>query len=272
MKHMNYLKYLESKDGTKLYTKINEVKESKANIVIAHGLAEHLDRYDELVSFLNEHHYNVIRFDQRGHGRSEGKKVFYSNIDEIVDDLDTIINYVQENFTGNIFLIGHSMGGYAVTLFGTKHPNKVAGIITSGALTRYNKQIFGEPNRDIPEDTYVKNELGDGVCSDEDVIKKYSNDDLVAKEISMGLVYTLFDGITYLKEHSNDFKDEVLILHGKEDGLVSPKDSIDLYNEIASEQKSLHIYEGLQHEIFNESSYNQSIFRDIVDWLDNKIK
>ena len=35
---MNYIKYLESKDGTKLYTKVNEVKESKANIIIAHGL------------------------------------------------------------------------------------------------------------------------------------------------------------------------------------------------------------------------------------------
>lgn len=109
---MNYIKYLESKDGTKLYTKVNEVKESKANIIIAHGLAEHLDRYDELVAFLNEHHYNVVRFDQRGHGRSEGKRVFYSHVDEIIDDLDRIINYTKENYSGRVFLIGHSMGGW----------------------------------------------------------------------------------------------------------------------------------------------------------------
>lgn len=153
---MNYIKYLESKDGTKLYTKVNEVKESKANIIIAHGLAEHLDRYDELVAFLNEHHYNVVRFDQRGHGRSEGKRVFYSHVDEIIDDLDRIINYTKENYSGRVFLIGHSMGGYAVTLFGTKYPNKVDGIITSGALTRYNKSTFGEPDKNISADTYVK--------------------------------------------------------------------------------------------------------------------
>ena len=78
------------------------------------------------------------------------------------------------------------------------------------------------------------------------------------------------DGIAYLKEHPSHFIDPVLILHGKEDGLVSYKDSIDLYNEIAS-KKSSDIYENLQHEIFNESSYNQSIFRDIIDWLDSKI-
>ncbi|MDU3265226.1 MAG: alpha/beta hydrolase, partial [Staphylococcus sp.] len=141
---------------------------------------------------------------------------------------------------------------------------------TSGALTRYNKSTFGEPDKNISADTYVKNELEDGVCSDEEIIQKYRDDDLVAKEISIGLIFTLMDGIAYLKEHPSHFIDPVLILHGKEDGLVSYKDSIDLYNEIASKKKSLYIYENLQHEIFNESSYNQSIFRDIIDWLDSK--
>ncbi|RIM95662.1 alpha/beta hydrolase, partial [Staphylococcus shinii] len=27
-----------------------------------------------------------------------------------------------------------------------------------------------------------------------------------------------------------------------------------------------------QHEILNESSYNLSIFKEIVDWLDNEIR
>ena len=77
-------------------------------------------------------------------------------MDEIIDDLDRIINYTKENYSGRVFLIGHSMGGYAVTLFGTKYPNKVDGIITSGALTRYNKRTFGEPDKNISADTYVK--------------------------------------------------------------------------------------------------------------------
>ena len=48
-------------------------------------------------------------------------RVFYSHVDEIIDDLDRIINYTKENYSGRVFLIGHSMGGYAVTLFGTKY-------------------------------------------------------------------------------------------------------------------------------------------------------
>ena len=42
-----------------------KLKRLKANIIIVHGLAEHLDRYDEITSYLNENEFNVIRYDQR---------------------------------------------------------------------------------------------------------------------------------------------------------------------------------------------------------------
>ncbi|MDU0461280.1 MULTISPECIES: alpha/beta hydrolase [Staphylococcus cohnii species complex] len=269
---MNYIKYVLSKDNTKLYTKINEVEKAKANIIIVHGLAEHLDRYDEITSYLNENEFNVIRYDQRGHGRSEGKQTFYSNKDEIVEDLSAVIDKVKENYEGKIYLIGHSMGGYTVTLFGTQHPNEVSGIITSGALTRYNKKLFGEVDKQIDMNSYFDNVLSEGLCSDQEVVEKYALDDLNAKQISMGLVSTLIEGVKYLKENASKFIDSTLILHGKEDGLVSYKDSLQLFDEIGSEHKSIHIYDGLQHEIFNESSFNKSIFKEIVDWLDNEMQ
>ncbi|WP_410524585.1 alpha/beta fold hydrolase, partial [Prevotella sp. OH937_COT-195] len=55
-----------------MYGKINTVNNLKANVIIVHGLAEYMDRYDELTTFLNDNQFNVIRYDQRGHGRSEG--------------------------------------------------------------------------------------------------------------------------------------------------------------------------------------------------------
>ncbi|RIN39152.1 alpha/beta hydrolase [Staphylococcus succinus] len=268
---MNYIKYLTSKDGTRLYTKINEVKDAKANIIIVHGLAEHLDRYDEITEYLNAKQFNVIRYDQRGHGRSDGQQTYFSHVEEIVEDLSTIIDEVKVNYGDKVYLIGHSMGGYTVMLYGTKHPNVVDGVITSGALTQYNYELFGELDRSMSSHTYIDNDLGEGVCSDKSVITKYKLDDLNAKQISMGLIYTLMDGVQYLKNHADAFKAHILILHGKDDGLVSYKDSMQLYEEIGSKHKSLHIYDGLQHEIFNESSYNQSIFREITDWLENEI-
>lgn len=272
MKDLNYIKYIASKDGTNLYTKVNEVNSAKGNIIIVHGVAEHLDRYDELTNYLNHNGFNVIRYDQRGHGRSEGQQTFYSTANEIVDDLTAIINEVKSQFDGELYLIGHSMGGYTVTLFGTQYPSKVDGIVTSGALTRYNKETFGKIDKSADMHSYIENVLSDGLCSDKTVVKKYALDDLNAKQISNGLLITLIEGVEYLKNNAQQFVDPILILHGKEDGLVSYKDSIQLFDEIGSEHKSIHIYDDLQHEIFNESSYNESIFREIVDWLNREIQ
>lgn len=268
---MHYIKYVKSKDNTKLYMKVNDVQEAKANIIIVHGVAEHLDRYDEITGYLNDNGFNVIRYDQRGHGRSEGKQTFYSNSDEIVEDLEAVTNDVKTHMDGKVYLIGHSMGGYTVALYGTQHPNKVDGVITSGALTRYNNELFGNPDKNISPDTYLENSLGEGVCSEKEVMEKYELDDLNAKQISMGLIFSLMDGIEYLKAHAQNFTDNVLILHGKEDGLVSYQDSIQFFQEIGSVHKSLHIYDCLQHEIFNEKSQNKFIFEEIVEWLENEL-
>ena len=68
------------------------------------------------------------------------------------------------------------------------------------------------------------------------------------------------DGIAYLKEHPSHFIDPVLILHGKEDGLVSYKDSIDLYNEIASKKKVSCIFMKIYNMKFSMSRHIIKVF------------
>ncbi|MBF7020239.1 alpha/beta hydrolase [Staphylococcus sp. 18_1_E_LY] len=273
---MNYIKHITSSDGTKLYTKVNEGYtdnyEDSVNVIIVHGLAEHLDRYDELADRLQINGFNVIRYDQRGHGRSEGAQTYYDNDSQIVEDLQAVVSFVRTTYGNNIFLIGHSMGGYTVALYGTFYPNQVRGIVTSGALTRDNKGLFSEILEDstLPKDSYIDNALGEGVCSDKDVQAKYELDDLVAKRISRGLIYSLDSGVDKLKTHAARFVDDVLIMHGLNDGLVSYEDALQFFNEIGSTNKSLRIYDTLEHEILNESKYNSTIFEDIIDWIQLK--
>lgn len=272
---MNYTKYISSHDGTQLYTKINTADElfsfgdETINVIIVHGLAEHLDRYDELTDYLVNYDYNVIRYDQRGHGRSEGPRAYYDNKDQIIEDLTAVVDYVKAHFEGKVFLIGHSMGGFAASMFATRFPGRVDGIITSGAVTRDNNQLFEEAygERKIPADTYFPNDMSDGLCSDPQVVENYQRDDLVLKEVSMGLTYAIIDGVIELKSKPDDFVDDVLIMHGTADGLVNPQDALQFYSEIASKHKSLRLYDGLEHELFNESHYNNVIFEDVASWI-----
>ncbi|MEC0128811.1 alpha/beta hydrolase [Paenibacillus pabuli] len=262
---------IKSFDGTKLYFSKDTVDNAKAAVVIVHGLAEHASRYDYLTEKLNQRGFNVYRFDHRGHARSEGQRAFYSDFHQIIEDVNVIVEAaLQESANIPLYVIGHSMGGFATSSFGTKYPGKVKGIVLSGALTRYHTKVAGELPLDLPPGTYFPNELGSGVCSDPEVVSAYANDPLVEKQISVDLFNSLGCGITWLKEHATQFVDPVLVLHGANDGLVSEQDSRDFYGDIASTDKTLKIYAHLMHEIFNEPSRDEVIEEAIV-WIEKRI-
>lgn len=258
----------ETFDGIELYGKTDALDNPRAVVVLVHGLCEHQGRYDYLTMRLNAQGYSVYRFDHRGHGRSQGQKVFYSNFEEIARDVDTVVERaINENPYSPIFVIGHSMGGYAATLHGTKYAGKVDGYVLSGAWTRDNKGLTAAAmTAEAPDDFYLPNELGDGVCSDPAVGAAYEADPYVMKEMSLGLLRTVNAGQKWLKENAAEFSDPVIILHGADDGLVDVKDSLELYQEISSTDKSLRVYSGLLHEIFNEYD-KDSVIEDALDWL-----
>lgn len=255
-------------DGTKLYLKTDMPDNPRATVIIVHGICEHQGRYDHVTAALNAAGYGVYRFDHRGHGRSEGKRVFFSSFDDLPDDLKVISDLVHsEQPSGKVFILGHSMGGLCATLFATKYPGVADGFILSGALTRYNNRLFGDEPITVPPDTYVPNELGGGVCSDPEVVRAYGADPYVEKQISVSFALMTPGAISYLVENAASFVEPALILHGANDGLVSEKDSRDLFGEIGSDDKTLHIYAKLFHEILNEPS-KDAILQEIVAWLD----
>ncbi|GEL07726.1 alpha/beta hydrolase [Salisediminibacterium halotolerans] len=261
---------IKSFDGLKLFGKKDEAAEPKRVVVIVHGLAEHLGRYEPLTAELTQSRATVYRYDQRGHARSEGKRVFIEDYNELINDLLVQVELAKSENPGlPVYVIGHSMGGYTAAVFGTKYPGTVNGFVLSGALTRYNQPIFGELPLPYEADTYLPNELGDGVCSDPAVIEDYMNDPNVEKEISVGLINALAPGVELLTGEPQRFTDPVLVLHGNDDGLVSEKDSRDFFGEVASKDKTLKIYSGLMHEIFNEVS-KQDVYDDVIAWLNKQ--
>ena len=58
-----------------------------------------------------------------------------------------------------------------------------------------------------------------------------------------------------------------LVLHGGDDRIVLPYASRKLYEALASADKTLKIYEGLRHEIFNEVE-REKVLSDVAEWLE----
>lgn len=259
-----------SYDGIELRGRVDAPTRAKAAVVIAHGLCEHYGRYDYLTARLNTAGYTVYRFDHRGHGRSGGKDTWYDDREQIVKDIDQFADLALEEMVGKpVFMLGHSMGGYAAAEYGTMLPGKMAGYVLSGAWTRDNGGLGKVPD-DLPDDTYVPNELGDGVCSDPGVGQAYMEDPLVRKSFSVALIRSVVAGQKWMKENAQQFSDPVMLMHGADDGLVSPLDSLEMFQEIASKDKSLRVYAGLFHEIFNEYKKDR-VIRDAIEWLDDEV-
>ena len=122
-------------DEINLYYKKDLIDNPKAVILISHGLAEHCQRYDYVTNKLNNLGYNVYRYDHRGHGLSDGKRGHLSDVNNLVNDANTILELIKsENPNSPIFLLGQDVGGHTFLEYGCQYKDSVQGIILCSPL------------------------------------------------------------------------------------------------------------------------------------------
>ncbi len=135
-------------DGVVLHAEIDELQpyavgkrrtRGEITLVFVHGYALNLDCWHfQREAFRGK--YRMAFYDQRSHGRSERSDREHASIDQLGDDLATVIGQVAPK--GKVVLVGHSMGGMSIIAFAERHPKlfakKVAGVAlvatTAGGL------------------------------------------------------------------------------------------------------------------------------------------
>ncbi len=248
---------------------------TKGVLCIVHGYAEHSGRYDYVGGWLAQRGYAVHALDLRGHGRSEGERVFVRSFNEYLDDLDAFMALVRARHGGATpWLLGHSMGGAVVALSAvTRRPN-VPGLLFSGAVIaattsspRLATRIILLLGRFLPK-LRLRKLAAATVSRDPGVVAWYDADPLNFRgKMPAGLVASIIRAERVIDERMGTIDKPLLILHGGEDVLASPKGSEALYQRAASTDKTLNIYPGLFHEILNEPDKDQ-VLADIAGWLD----
>jgi alpha-beta hydrolase superfamily lysophospholipase len=230
----------------------------KAVLLVAHGFAEHSGRYGNLVNYFIPKGYAVWALDHRGHGRSDGERVQVEQFTDYLKDLKTFFDIVRkENPKDKIFLIGHSMGSMIALAYTVRYQHELAGLITSGGgLARPGEPPAAPRPAGQPLPTAF-------LSRDPLVIKAYENDPLVYRG-PLPQRSALTDMRSTLPEQVPQIKLPVLIMagNGGPDGARSQV----LYEYIGSKDKTLKLYEGLLHEIFNEPEHLQ-VMADLEKWL-----
>ena len=251
------------------FVKRDDVENAKGTVIITHGIAEHSLRYDEVTAFLNTSGFNVVRYDLRGHGQSQGARGKLKSFHQMIDDLHEMVKIEREKAPKKLFLLGHSMGGLIVNLYAVKYGD-VDGIISSAAPTDYIKDVL--PLRIVGYRFLgfikKKTDFADGRLSRiKKVEEDYNNDPFVLKAFYISLVGNMFvSGVRYLNKHIKNYQTPVLILHGEEDKIVPVSFSKQLLENIAVEDKELIVYPGCYHEILNDLD-REKVMGNIKDWL-----
>lgn len=261
-------------DDTSLYCVKNQSEIVNGVVIIVHGIAEHLERYDYVAEKIANANLAVYRYDNRGHGKSGGVRAHMEDFNDLISDADSIVEYAKNaNPNIPIFMLGHSMGGFITASYGIKYKNKLNGQVMSGAATdpslitnNLMKTLIKMVNKIAPK-MGIKNDLADIISRDLDVVNNYKSDPLVLKKLTSRFYYEfIVKGIPRLYERLDEYEYPCFVIHGGDDKIVNKQSSYNFIDKISSYDKKIKIYDELYHEILNENE-RDIVIDDIISWL-----
>ena len=252
--------------------------EPKAVLLVAHGLAEHTGRYANLVDYFVPKGYAICSHDYRGHGKSDGLRSHVERFSDYLDDLKTFFDIVRsEHHDNKIFLVGHSLGALVATAYSVRHQHDLAGLIVSAVIIKAGASVTPVHRAAARILSMLLPKMGvtvidaSAISQDKAVVDAYVNDPLVYRgKIRARIGAELLSTVRRMPSEMPRIKLPILIMHGTADRLSDPEGSRMLYDRVSSKDKTLKLYEGFYHEIFNEPGHKQ-VLADMEAWLDNRI-
>jgi len=265
-----------SLDNLKISIFSNQLKSEKGLVLITHGMGEHANRYGHMANFFSKEGFTVIAFDIRGHGCSQGKRGHTPSYGHLMDDMERVYLKIKADYPSlPIFLFGHSMGGNLVLNFLLRKPNELKGAMVTGPYLRLGfeppkwKIILAKLSANIWPSLSQPTELElDALSRNQEVIRKYEDDELVHDRITSAFFVNVHFAGQYAIDHAGEIKTPLLIMHGSDDRLTSPEGSR-AFATNAKENVKLKLWNGLYHELHNEPE-QEEVFNYELEWI-NKL-
>jgi len=250
------------------------VGEVKAVLLIVHGLGEHSGRYKNVVDHFVPLGYAVYGLDHLGHGRSEGKREMVARFEDFTDTLTIFYKMVTGWQPGKpVFLLGHSMGGLIASYYLLDHQADFKGAVISAPAIKIGESIT--PATITLSKILSKLAPGMGmlgldaskISRDPQVVTAYANDPLVFHaKTPARLAAEMLKAMLRVTAEVGKITLPFIVVQGSEDKLVDPRGAQMLYDRASSTDKTIKVYEGLYHEVFNEPE-RARVLGDVEAWL-----
>jgi len=267
-----------SKDGTSLQGIIWNCSNPTAVICLVHGLGEHCERYAHLADFFNTNNISVFTYDQRGHGKSEGKRGHTPNYDILLDDVEELLKTAREAHNDlPIILYGHSFGGNLVANYALRRStNEIAGVVISSPLLKLAKEptaaqikLIKFVSRIFPSLTRPNGLDVNDISTDPEIIKSYAGDPLVHDRISTKMFTEVYNSGYWAIENADRLKVPALVFHGSDDRITAAQGSEEFADK-AGDLASFKLWEGMKHETHNDLK-KDAVLMFIYEWISHTL-
>lgn len=277
----------------------------KAVFQMAHGVSEHIDRYDDFARFLVNQGFVVCGNDHLGHGKSVNTIDDLGYVDEKdghirwVDDMHILTKIMKKRYPElPYFLFGHSMGSFCARVYASLFGDELSGAIfcgtgelpaTAGLLKKPLEKItdtFGAHKKaDFIFETFnaVSNlqfrdarTKADWLSTNEENVDRYIDDPMCGFNFLLGGSRDV--ALIAMQASAADWATKVpknlpvMLISGAKDpvgfngkGVLAVADNL----ELAGNEPTVILYPNDRHEILNENDH-EMIYNDILKWL-NKV-
>lgn len=273
-------------------------------VQLAHGMAEHKERYEPFMRALCKCGYACAISDHRGHGKSvrhsDELGHFYApdGAAALVDDLTLVTDRLSGRYAGKpLYLMGHSMGSLAVRVYARQADERLSGLIVCGCPSqnafagaaillcrvlslfrggRYksaliNKMLLGGFN-DRVKDAQTP---CDWLCTNRQTVSDYQADPLCGFPFTLNGCEALLTLMTRAYQRKGwrvkNPNLPILFISGAEDPcMVSRKklcQAASLLVEAGYTNVSVRLYPSMRHEILNETG-REAVYADAAAFLD----
>ena len=215
----------------------------------------------------------MYALDQRGHGRSPGKRGHVSRFAQFLSDVAALRKLVAGEQEGPQLLAGHSFGGLVALRYLETDPEGLAGAIVSSPFLavampvprwkRAMARLLVEVLPSVPVATgmdlaHLSTDPAVGQAARSDPLYHRVMSPRAYREILAAQAATVAEG--------RHIRVPLLLLLAGDDRIVS-RPAGEAFGRSLPGDVTLEVYDGFYHEIFNEP-HRARVFRDVEPWLD----
>lgn len=254
--------------------------QAKALVALVHGFGEHLRRYEHVANFLNQHYYGLIGFDQRGHGRSQGRRGHIVSYDDLLENIREMLALAIDKFDNlPLFLYGHSMGGNLVANYLIRYqPAYLKGAIITSPWLRLTRapSFFLQAAVQLvywlfPQASFAAQINPQHLSKDIAIQRLYATDPLVVRRMSVSMFTEVNRAGQFAIAHAEKINLPLLLMHGNDDQITSVQATEEFAKRLSSSKLTTYYWENMRHELHNEIEKEKPL-KAITSWLEQQVQ